>query len=148
MLHFAFMIRIMLITCRYFSFYSSVLTQHEGCKGPVSKELGACKKLEGKRTRTADLNWAKGYPIPHGIKLNVKNSRVGQALLLVRTVWASNSRWLAIALCITCFLYSFIIIVRIFNFPSFSILLNCLYHKFYLFQFLSHYNGGTEQVAA
>ena len=68
---------------------------------------------------------------------------------------ASVSEWWAIALCITCFVYSnsFFIIFIIISIFFLSVLLNCLYLNpqvllFFQFSPPSHWGGGSEQVAA
>jgi len=68
--------------------------------------LGGHKNLGGDRTRTADLNWPKGYPIPHGtVWTNYKTSWLGSLLLF--GVWLDIGQWVvsrsAVALCIHCF---------------------------------------------
>lgn len=72
------------------------------------RKLGEHKKLGGDRTRIADPNCKKGYPIPYGV-MQI-NKTVG--LLLGRGL-GTDEWWGALALCITCFAYSVIIIITI-----------------------------------
>lgn len=68
---------------------------------------GVHKQVGGDSTRTADPNWQKGYPIPHGIRQNNKHGASGQVgCCCSGTGWAVVGWWWAIVLCLTCIVYS------------------------------------------
>jgi len=114
------------------------------------------KKMGGSTARTADPSWPKGYSIPYDVMLSTQtgDSRLGGCNRCSRMGWVWVSGWWAIALCITRFVYSIIIVVTIIIISPFAVLLNCLYLNprvllFFPFSSPSHRCGErSERMAA
>lgn len=75
------------------------------CHDNLSGRRFVCtRRWDGTEPEKTDLNWPKGYPIPHGFMLKDKVGRVGWGCChCLGTDWALVNGWQEIALCITCF---------------------------------------------
>ena len=161
MLSSGFRRKTMLITHQCFSYGWAVLYRAKDI--PVSQFLVlSCKwrwlrghkELGWDRSRTADLNWPKGYSIPYNI-LQKPWKMVGtwpreKPLLRDRL---GIGEWWAIALCITCFVYVYIytitIILFFFSlyFSDLVFYLNLRVLRFFFFWFSppSHWEGSVSE---
>lgn len=112
---------------------------------------GHIRCWEGTEPGQDDPNWPKGDSICLGIMLNniIWGNWADAAQGVSRHHSASG--WWPIALCINFLEYSFIIMLSIIIFPSFSVLLNCLYLNPWVlsfFQVLSPQHCGVSEWMA
>lgn len=145
---FGFRRKMMLIMHQYFSCCSAVLMLFSFSCCLASEEGAGRGQSEGSWP-----NWPKGWMKPccafRTIKLECGHCHCSG------TVWASVGVWWVVELCIIWLQYIFIIVVVVVTvviiFPSFSVLINCLYlspQVQFFFQFSTIPLGSSELCGA